>query len=408
MYRMSLTALAGAVLSLSFIDVHAAGAPPVRIGVITSLSGVAATSGEQMKAGIDTWLRMHGDTVAGRKIEVIYKDDTGAQADVAKRLATELIARDKVDFLAGFVFTPNAMAAAAVAHRAKKPMVIMNAAASAITTRSPYITRTSYTIAQSVQPLAEWAYKTGSRRVFSIIADYAPGQDAHTWFASTFAAKGGTIIDSVKVPLTTIDYSAYLQRIKDAKPDAIHVFLPNGQPMVSFMKAYKDKGLDKAGIRFLGGEGWADQDVLSAAGAAMDGIYTAGFYTSFRPGPDNAAFTSAFAKTVNNRFKPNFQAASAYDGMALIAATLARTKGDSSGDAFMAALKGYRASSPRGAVAIDDKTHDIVQTIYIRRIDKLADGQYGATEIDRYDGVRDPAHAGAPASATAATGAAAL
>ncbi|WP_373987747.1 ABC transporter substrate-binding protein [Duganella sp. BuS-21] len=384
-------AAAGALLSILFINVQAADAPPVRIGVITSLSGVAAQSGEQMKAGIDTWLRMHGDGAGGRKLQVIYKDDTGAQPEVAKRLAGELIGREQVDVLAGFVFTPNAVAAAGVADRARKPLVIMNAAASAITARSPYVTRTSYTIAQSVQPLAEWAYKTGSRRVFSIVADYVPGQEAHTWFSSSFTAKGGVIVDSVKVPLSTVDFSAYLQRIKDARPDAIHVFLPNGQPMVSFMKSYKEKGLDKAGIRFLGGEGWADEDVLNAAGASMQGIYTAGFYTFSRQGADNAAFTAAFAKTVGQRFKPNFQAVAAYDGMALIAAALQRTKGDAGGEAFMAALKGYRADSPRGTVSIDDKTRDIVQTIYIRRIDKQADGHYAATEIDRYDAVRDPA-----------------
>lgn len=388
MHRIPL-ALSGALLSFFLASAHAQA--PVRIGVITSLSGVAAQSGEQMKAGIDTWLAMHGATVAGRKLDIIYKDDTGAQADVAKRLATELISRDKADILAGFVFTPNAMAAASVADRAQKPMVIMNAAASAITGRSPYVTRTSYTIAQSVQPLAEWAYKTGSRRVFSIVADYAPGQDAHTWFSSTFTAKGGVIVDSVKVPLSTIDFSAYLQRIKDAKPDAIHVFLPNGQPMVSFMKGYREKGLDKAGIRFLGGEGWADDDVLSVAGEAMAGIYTAGFYAFSRPGPENAAFLAAFSKTVNGRFKPNFQAASAYDGMALIAATLVKTKGNAAGPAFMEAVKGYSASSPRGTVSIDPKTRDIVQTIYIRRIDKLASGKYAAVEIDRYDAVSDPA-----------------
>lgn len=389
MHRTPLV-LSGALLSFFLASAHAE-TPAVRIGVITSLSGVAAQSGEQMKAGIDTWLRMHGDSVAGKKLQVIYKDDTGPQADVAKRLATELISRDNADILAGFVFTPNAMAVASVADRAKKPMVIMNAAASAITTRSPYITRTSYTIAQSVKPLAEWAYKTGSRRVFSIVADYAPGQDAHTWFSSTFTALGGTIIDTVKVPLATIDFSAYLQRIKDAKPDAIHVFLPNGQPMVSFMKAYREKGLDKAGIRFLGGEGWADDDVLSVAGEAMAGIYTAGFYSFSRPGADNAAFLEAFSKTVNGRFKPNFQAASAYDGMALIAATLVKTKGSAEGAAFMDAVKGYSAASPRGTVSIDRKTNDIVQTIYIRRIDKLAGGKYGAVEIDRYDAVSDPA-----------------
>jgi len=388
MQRISLL-LSGALLSLALAPALAE-IPTVRIGVITSLSGPAAQSGEQMKAGIETWLRMHGDTVAGKKLVLIYKDDTGPQPEMAKRLATDLISRDNVDILVGFVFTPNAMAAASIADRAKRPMVIMNAAASAITTRSPYITRTSYTIAQSVKPLAEWAYKTGSRRVFSIVTDYAPGQDAHSWFSSSFTALGGTIVETVKVPLSTVDFSPYLQRIKDAKPDAIHVFLPNGQPMVAFMKGYSEKGLDKAGIRFLGGEGWADADVLGAAGPAMAGIYTAGFYAYSRPGAENATFLDAFAKTVNGRFKPNFQAVSAYDGMALIATTLKRSKGDTTGAAFMTALKGYSASSPRGTVSLDAKTNDIIQTIYIRRIDKQPGGQYAATEIDHYDAVRDP------------------
>jgi branched-chain amino acid transport system substrate-binding protein len=382
-------ALCCALLSLA-LPATAADDATVRIGVITSLSGAAAQSGEQMKAGIATWLRMHGDTVAGKKLAVIYKDDTGPQPEVAKRLATELLSRDNADILAGFVFTPNAMAAASIADRARKPMVIMNAAASAITSRSPYVTRTSYTIAQSVKPLAEWAYKTGSRRVFSIVADYAPGQDADSWFSSSFTALGGTVVESVKVPLSTVDFSAYLQRIKDARPDAIHVFLPNGQPMVAFMKGYREKGLDQAGIRFLGGEGWADGDVLAAAGPSMAGIYTAGFYAFSRPGAENAAFLEAFSKTVGGRFQPNFQAVAAYDGMALIAAALAKTRGDAGGAGFMAALKGYSASSPRGTVALDAR-NDIVQTIYIRRIDKQASGLYAATEIDRYDAVRDPA-----------------
>jgi len=386
-------ALYGLALSVAFgatSGISAAADQTIRIGVITSLTGVAAQSGEQMKAGIDTYLRLHGDTVAGKKLQIIYKDDTGPQADVAKRLATELIGRDNVDIITGFVFTPNAMAVAAVVDKAKKPMVVMNAASSAVTTKSPFITRTSYTIAQSVKPLAEWAYKTGSRRVFSIVSDYAPGLDADTWFSKTFTALGGTVTSSVRVPLTTVDYSAYLQRIKDEKPDAIHVFLPNGQPMVSFIKAYKEKGLDKAGIRFLGGEGWADEDVLSMGGDSMLGIYTAGFYSFSRPGAENAKFLEAFSQTVGGRFKPNFLSVSAYDAMALIARTLTKTNGNADGTAFMNAVKGYSASSPRGTVAIDDKTNDIVQTIYIRRIDKQ-NGKYVATEIDRYDNVRDPA-----------------
>lgn len=362
----------------------------VRIGVITSLSGPAADSGAQMKAGIETWLRMHGPTVAGRRIEVIYKDDTGTQPDIAKRLATELITRDRVDVLAGFVFTPNAMAAAAIADQGKKPMVVMNAAASALTARSPYVTRVSYTIAQSAKPLAEWAYKTGARRVYTVVSDYAPGIDAETWFNNTFTALGGKIVGSVRMPMGSVDYGAFVQRIKDEKPDAVHVFLPNGQPMVAFTKAYREKGLDKARIRFLGGEGWGDEDVLKAGGDALVGIYSSGFYSYTRPGAENAKFVEAFGKTVNGKMQPSFLAVSSYDGMALIAKTLAKTRGNTEGAAFMEALKGYTSSSPRGTVTIDPATRDIVQTMYIRRIDRQGT-KLVATEIDRFDGVKDPA-----------------
>jgi branched-chain amino acid transport system substrate-binding protein len=377
-------------LFLSVIGLEAgAQTQTIKVGVITSLSGTAAESGAQMKAGIDTYLRQHGDTVAGKKIEVIYKDDTGTQPDVAKRLATELITRDQVDILAGFVFTPNAMAAAGIADQAKKPMVVMNAAASAVTTRSPYVTRVSYTIAQSAKPLAEWAYKTGSRKVFTVVSDYAPGVDAETWFNKTFTGLGGQIIGSVRMPLSTVDYSAFVQRIKDEKPDAVHVFLPNGQPMVSFTKAYREKGLDKAGIRFLGGEGWGDEDVLSSGGDALVGIYSSGFYSYTRPGPENAKFVEAFSKTVNGKFHPSFLAAASYDGMALIAKTLAKTNGKADGAAFMEAVKGYSSSSPRGTVSIDPATRDVVQTIYIRRIDKQG-SKLVATEIDKFENVKDP------------------
>ncbi len=391
MKRQALTACIGA-LACALAGAAApasAGDDTIRIGVITSLSGPAADSGAQMKAGIDTWLRTHGSTVAGKRIEVLYRDDTGTQPDVAKRLASELVTRERVDVLAGFVFTPNAMAAAAIANQGKKPMVVMNAAASALTARSPYVTRVSYTIAQAAKPLAEWAYKTGSRRVFTVVSDYAPGIDAETWFNNTFTALGGKIVGTVRMPLSTVDYGAFVQRIKDEKPDAIHVFLPNGQPMLSFTKAYREKGLDQANIRFLGGEGWGDEDVLKAGGDALVGIYSAGFYSYTRPGAENARFVDDFGKTVGGRMQPSFLAASSYDGMALIASALRKTGGNAAGPAFMEAVKGYTGSSPRGAIAIDPATRDVVQTIYIRRIDRQG-RRLVATEIDRYDAVKDP------------------
>jgi branched-chain amino acid transport system substrate-binding protein len=364
--------------------------PVVKIGMIAALTGEHAPSGEQMKAGIETYLREHNGMLGGRKAEVIYRDDFG-RADDAKRLATELVTRDKVEILTGFQFTPNAMAVAGVADQARKPMVVMNAAASAVTTRSPYITRVSYTIAQSVKPLAEWSYKTGSRRVFSIVSDYAPGIDAETWFTKVFTAQGGKVIGSVRVPMSTQDYSAYLQRIKDQKPDAIHLFLPNGQPMITFMKAFRQKGLDKSGIRVLAGEGWGDEEVLKPAGDAALGIYSAGFYSYTQPNAENKKFLQAFAKTVNDRVKPSFMGAAAYDAMALIDYALTKSKGTPGADAFMNAVKGYtNNSSPRGVVKIDPETRDIVQNIYIRRIDKK-NGEYVTTEVARHENVKDPA-----------------
>ena len=386
--KWTTTALCVATLVCASASTHAEG-NTIKVGVITSLTGPAAESGAQMKAGIDTYLKEHGATIAGKRIEIIYKDDTGPQPDIAKRLASELVTRDRVDILAGFIFTPNAMAAAGIANQSKKPLIVMNADASAITARSPYVARVSYTIAQAAKPLAEWAYKTGSRRVFTVVSDYAPGIDAETWFNNTFTSLGGKIVGTVRMPLSTVDYGAFVQRIKDEKPDAIHVFLPNGQPMLSFIKAYREKGLDKENIRFLGGEGWGDEDVLKAGGDALLGIYSSGFYSYTRPGPENAKFVDAFSKTVAGRMQPSFLAASSYDGMALIASTLIKTKGDTNGSVFMDAVKNYKSTNPRGTIAIDPATRDVVQTIYIRRIDKQG-SRLVATEIDRFDGVKDP------------------
>ncbi|SNS90132.1 amino acid/amide ABC transporter substrate-binding protein, HAAT family [Noviherbaspirillum humi] len=387
-----LNALSGCLalaLSAFAATAHADG-NTIKIGMIAALTGENAPSGEQMKAGIETYLREHKGMLGGKKAEVIYRDDS-ARAEEAKRIATELVTRDKVDILTGFQFTPNAMASAAVADQAKKPMVVINAAASAVTTRSPYVTRVSYTIAQSVKPLADWAYKTGSRRVFSIVSDYAPGVDAETWFTKVFTAQGGQVIGAVRVPMNTQDYSAYLQRIKDEKPDAIHLFLPNGQPMITFMKAFRQKELDKSGIRVLAGEGWGDEEVLKPAGDAAVGIYTAGFYSYTQPNAENQKFLQSFAKTVNDRVKPSFMGAAAYDAMALIDAALTKTNGNPSGEAFMSAVKGYsNSSSPRGVVRIDPETRDIVQNIYIRRIEKKG-SEYVTTEVARYENVKDPA-----------------
>ena len=380
--------LSGILLLFLTATTGIAHAQTLKIGMIAALSGENAPSAEQMKAGIETYLREHNGVLGGRQVEILYRDDFG-RADDAKRVAAELITRDKVDLLTGFQFTPNAMAVASLADKAKKPMIVINAASSALTARSQYVSRVSYTIAQSVKPLAEWAYHTGSRKVFSIVSDYAPGVDAETWFAKTFTDLGGEVIGKVRVPISTADYSAYLQKIKDEKPDAIHLFLPSGQPMITFMKSFRQKGLEKSGIRVLAGEGWTDDDILKAAGEAAVGLYSAGFYSYSQSNAENLKFVEEFYRT-NKRIKPNFMAASAYDAMALIDYALGKVKGPMNGDAFMEAVRTFSAQSPRGKIRIDADTRDVIQNIYIRRIDKKGSG-YIATEVARFENVKDPA-----------------
>src|SRR5258705_9470404 len=216
---------------------------PVRIGVVAPFSGVAADYGKQIEGGMRTWLKQHGDTVNGRKIQLIIRDTTGPNPEIAKRLAQELVTRDKVDFLAGFGFTPEALAAAPVATEAKKPMIVMNAATSVITARSPYIARFSMTLPQVSAPMATWAWKNGIKKVYTLVTDFGPGIDSETSFKAAFTALGGQVVDSVRMPLRNPEYAPYVQRAKDAKPDAIFLFVPAGQDSIAVMKAYEERGL---------------------------------------------------------------------------------------------------------------------------------------------------------------------
>jgi branched-chain amino acid transport system substrate-binding protein len=219
----------------------------VKIGVIAEFSGPFADYGAQIVGGMKAYLKLNGDTFGGRKVEIITRDTTGPSPDVAKRLAQELVTRDNVDILAGFGLTPNALAVAPVATEAKKPMVIMNAATSVITTRSPYVVRVSHTLPQDTQPIAQWAAKNGIKRVFTLVSDFGPGVDSETQFVKSFKAAGGDIVDSVRTPLQNADFAPFLQRIKDSKPDAVFVFLPPGNQTIAFIKGYEERGLKPCG-----------------------------------------------------------------------------------------------------------------------------------------------------------------
>jgi len=363
--------------------------PAVKIGVIAEFSGPFADYGTQIVNGMKTYLKLHGDTFGGRKVEFIQRDTTGAAPDIAKRLAQELITRDNVDILAGFGLTPNALAVAPIDAEAKKPMVIMNAATSIITTRSPYIVRVSHTLPQDTQPIAQWAAKNGIKRAYTLISDYGPGIDAEGAFVKAFKAAGGDIIDSVRTPLQNPDFAPYLQRIKDSKPDAVFVFLPPGSQTIAFIKGYEERGLKQAGVKLIGTGDLTDDGVLQAMGEPTLGLITSFHYSASHDSPENKAFVKAYAEVNGTKYRPNFMACAGYDGMAVIAEALKKTGGSVDPDKFMTALKGMKLMSPRGPIMIDPETRDIVQTVYIRKVERV-NGELYNMEFDKFPDVKDP------------------
>ena len=358
----------------------------VTIGMILPMTGPSASTGKQEKAAAELYLREHGETVAGKKINLIVKDDTGA-ADVTKRLAEELIANEHANVLMGFGLTPLALAAAPVATEAKVPEVVSAAGTAMITEKSPYIVRTSFTLPQSAAPMADWALKNGIKKVVTIVTDYGPGVDAEKWFGETFEKDGGTIAEKIRVPLKNPDYAPFLQRVKDDKPDAVFVFVPSGQGAI-FMKEFVERGLDKSGIKLIGTGDVTDDDLLAGIGDAALGAVTTHHYSADHNSPENKAFVAAFEKA-NDGLRPNFMAVGAYDGMALVYQALEKTKGDAGGDALIAAMKGMSWMSPRGPVSIDPATRDIVQNIYVRKVEKK-DGALYNVEFATIPNVKDP------------------
>jgi branched-chain amino acid transport system substrate-binding protein len=361
----------------------------VKLGMVGEFSGPFAQYGQQMLGGMKAYMKVHGDTVAGKKIEIVQKDTGGPAPEVAKRLAQELVTRDSADILVGFGLTPNALAAAPVATEAKKAMVIMNAATSIITTKSPYIVRVSMTLPQVTQPMAIWAAKNGIKEVYTVVADYGPGLDAEKAFGEAFKKAGGEIVGSIHTPLQNPDFGPFVQRVKDAKPEAVFLFLPAGEQGIAFMKGYAERGLAQAGIKLIATGDITDDGVLEAMGEPTLGLITSFHYSAAHNSPENAAFKKAYAEANGDKLRPNFMAAAGYDGMAAIYAALKKTNGSTDGDQLVAAMKGMKIDSPRGPIMIDPETRDVVQTVYIRKVEKTGGGLYNV-EFDKFPEQKDP------------------
>lgn len=356
----------------------------VKIGVILPMTGQQASTGRQIDAAIKLWVAQNGKKVAGKNVEVIVKDDASTP-DQTRRLAQELIVNDKVVALAGFGITPSAMATAPLATQSKTPMVVMAAATSAITEASPYVVRSSFTLPQAAVGMAEWANKNGIKKTVTLVADYGPGFDAEKYFADRVTLNGGQVLDKLRTPLRAPDFAPVLQKVRDAKPDALFVFLPSGQG-AAFMKQFAERGLDKAGIRLIATGDVTDDDQLNDMGDVAVGVVNAHHYSAAHPSALNKKFVADFMAA--NKFRPNFMAVGGYDGMRVIYKALEASKGQG-GDALLAGMKGQIFESPRGKVYIDGQTRDIVHDMYIRKVERK-DGQLWNIEFDAIKEMKDP------------------
>ncbi|MEX2034024.1 MAG: ABC transporter substrate-binding protein [Xanthobacteraceae bacterium] len=384
--RRAMTGLAClAVTLLAATSANAQGT--VKIGLICPFSGQFADPAAQMDNGMKLYIKQHGDTVAGKKIELIRKDSGGIAPDVAKRLAQELIVRDKVDLLACFALTPNALAVADVSAQAKKFMVNMNAATSIITTKSPYMVRTSFTVPAVNEALGTWAYKNGARTAYTLVSDFSPGHDGEGSFQRAFKEAGGKIIGSARYPVANQDFTAFLQRAKDLSPDVLYIWVPGGPQPAAIGKSVAERGIDLKKTKVLGQGELTFEEALKGMGDAGLGFITAFHYDYNHQSPTNKAFVAAY----NAEFKrnPDMFSVGGYDGMHVIYEALKKTKGNTDGEALVNAAKGMKWESPRGPMSIDPETRDVIETVYIRRVEKV-NGQLVNVEFDKIENVKDP------------------
>ncbi|WP_413206383.1 ABC transporter substrate-binding protein [Rhodospirillum sp. A1_3_36] len=364
-------------------------ADPIKIGVIASYSGPYADYGRQFDMGMDIYLKEHDGKIGGHPVEIIRRDAPGAAPDVAKRMAQELVVKEKVNFFAGLDFSPNAYAVGAIATQAKIPTIVMNASSSGIPTKSPYVARVSFTVEQVSAPMAKWAFNQGIKSVYLIAADYGPGHSAESAFEKAFTAAGGTIVGKVRTPMSNPDFSAYIQRVKDEKPEAVFFFFPSGVLPPAFLKTWKERGLDEDGIKLIATGEATDDSYLEATGDVALGLITSHHYSRAHDSALNKAFVKATKGYYNGELAAGYFSVAAYDGLAALDMALQKTGGDIDPDKVMEALKGLKFESPRGPIEIDAETRDIIQTVYIRKVERV-DGELVNVEFDKFDAVKDP------------------
>ncbi len=389
MKRFVLAAVAAIVMST------AAYADTVKIGVVGPFSGPFALQGKNFKAGIDAYMAINGNKVGDNTVEVIYRDLPAADPAQSKALAQELVVKEKVQYLAGFYFTPDAMAVTPILKQANTPLVIMNAATSAIVTKSPLVVRTSFTTWQTSTPIAKVAHDAGVSKVISVVSDYGPGVDAENAFKAAFEKEGGQVVEAIRMPLSTNDFSPIMQRIKDSGAQGVFAFLPSGPTTLGFVKAYNENGLKAAGVKFFAPGDLTQESDLPALGDAALGIQTTFHYAVSHDSPENKTFVEAASKAIGNKAELSFPAVGAYDGMNVIYKMIEATGGKQDAAKAVEAVKGLSWVSPRGPVSIDPESRHITQNIYLREVTKADDGTYYNKEVQTFEKQGDPGLAAA-------------
>ncbi|MDQ0322402.1 branched-chain amino acid transport system substrate-binding protein [Pararhizobium capsulatum DSM 1112] len=389
MKRLVLAAIAAVVMG------SAAYADTIKVGVVGPFSGPFALQGKNFKAGIDAYIATHGDKIGDDTIEIVYRDLPAADPAQSKALAQELVVKEGVQYLAGFYFTPDAMAVTPILKQANTPLVIMNAATSAIVTKSPLVVRTSFTTWQTSTPIAKVAHDAGVEKVISVVSDYGPGVDAENAFKAGFEKEGGSVVEAIRMPLSTNDFSPIMQRIKDSGAQAVFAFLPSGPTTLGFVKAYNENGLKDAGIKFFAPGDLTQESDLPALGDAALGIQTTFHYAVSHDSPENKAFVEAASKAIGNPAELSFPSVGAYDGMHVIYKMIEATGGEQDAEKAVEAVKGLSWVSPRGPVTIDPESRHITQNIYLREVTKADDGTYYNKEIQTFEKQGDPGLAAA-------------
>lgn len=382
--RKAITALAAVLVG------GAAYADTIKVGVVGPFSGPFALQGKNFKAGIDAYMALNGSTVGDDTIEVIYRDVPTPDPAQSKALSQELVVKEGVQYLAGFYFTPDAMAATPLLEQANVPMVIMNAATSAIVTKSPYVVRTSFTTWQTSTPIAKVAFDAGVKKVISVVSDYGPGIDAENAFKTGFTAAGGEVVESIRLPLSTNDFSPIMQRIKDSGAEGVFAFLPSGPTTLGFVKSFNENGLKGAGIKFFAPGDLTQESDLPALGEAALGLQTTFHYAVSHDSAENRTFTEAARKAIGNPAELSFPSVGAYDGMHVIYKMIEATGGEQDAAKAVEAVKGLAWESPRGPVTIDAESRHITQNIYLREVAKSDDGTFYNKEIETFEKQGDP------------------